>query len=226
MKIFNRIKELTMKGELLNRIANILVIVFILLLLPAVISGVYNTISEGYEKKTIAPTSFQNESLVFERVGKVQVAINELHQKIGIDNTVTVYAIEKKFDKQNGKMIYYATIIANVGNPNSYKDKLFWQSQPIPEGYEYFNKQILKHGEFLVKDVTIDEKMYRGDTKMDCDLNGTRSMYGKLISKSEDEKESFFIAVGFKFTNPVKESPYFIYRTKHTTEELKKILNK
>lgn len=226
MKIFNRIKELTMKGELLNRVANILVIVFILLLLPAVISGVYNTIREGYQDKTIIPNNFQNESMMFERVGQIQVTINDLHQKIGIDNTVTVYAIEKKFDKQNGKIIYYATIIANVGSPNSYKDKLFWQSQPLPEGYEYFNKQIILKGEFLLKDITKNESFYNGETKLDCDINGTRSIYGRLISSKNDGKETFMIAVSFKFTEPTKETPYFIYRTKFASEEIKQILKK
>lgn len=226
MKIFNRINELTMKGGLLNRIANILVIVFIVLLLPAVISGIYNTISQGYQEKKVVPSSFHNESLVFEQAGKIQVEINDLHRKIGIDNTVTVYGVEKKFDKQNGKNVYFATIMANIGNPNSYKDKLFWQSQPLPEGYEFFNKQILKRGEFLIDDVVEEESFYKGDTKMDCELNGTRSLYGKLIAKDEKQSEMYFIAVAFKFPKPISESPYFIYRTKKASEEIRKILLK
>lgn len=226
MKLFKRFEELTMKGEILNRVANILVIVFILLLLPAVVSGVYHTIREGYQDKTIVPNNFQNESMLFERVGQVQVAINDLHRKIGIDNTVTVYAIEKRFEKQTGKLTYFATIIANVGNPTSYKDKLFWQSQPIPEGYEYFNKEIISKGEFIVGDVNKNEKFYNGDTKLDCDINGTRSIYGKLISSDKEGKEFFMIAVGFKFVDPIKETPYFVYRTKYASQEIKNILKK
>lgn len=209
------------QGSVVQRIANILVCIFILLLLPAVISGTYRAIVTTQQQNNVTP--FQEQMMIYEKTGKVQMVINNLHEQIEVDNNVTVYAIEKRVNGV-GEYDYYATIVANVGNFNSYKAKQFWQGQMIPPGYKYFNKELQKKGEWLISDITQEPKIYNGQTKVDCDYNGTRSLYGVLIVNNKEENEAYFIAVAFKFTDPLNESPYFRYRTKYAVKEIAEIL--
>lgn len=224
-KMKNYSKILSFKeGSLLQKIGNILVIIFLVLLIPAVVAGIYNQIKTTdvlFEKK-----NFKEEVFIYEKTALIQEQVNQLHERINIDNNVTVYVVERIQDNENGRVNYYATIIANAGNPKGYENKRFWQKKLIPPGYEYFNKKVIQNGEFLINDVAKQESFYNGNTKMDCEINGTQSIYGTLIKQNKDIGEFYFIAVSFKFTNPLQETPYFVYRSNYAKDEIIKILKR
>jgi cell division protein FtsB len=162
----------------------------------------------------------QNQSRI--NVDKLYELMDEIERNIPSANSISIYYIHDSGGVPKSGVPLKATVLYEKRDKEVPSLKKYWKSEPIPEGFFYYNKFIYDYGEKYVSDVTQEKKIYVEETIELLSRYKTKAMYGVFIEQST--AGTYYLNFGFPKTDPFEEDRYIKYRVLEYAKRIRPLL--